>query len=178
MRLICVRQIVKESKKFINLLLTWEVVKCSWDIFSRIAIGCVADHQAGFANRSVSEQDALQQPLLRQPWPGGYGIVWGHRRSHGPSVIHGNWRWHSIAQHFTAVSSTAEWRRHHENRMPSLLQIACERERHSCVKPLPSYAVPNPLWQSLSKTEGCDPGGYNARACLKRYYSLSSDWFD
>lgn len=70
-------------------LLTREVIKRSGDIFGRVAVRRVADHQAGFAHRSVAEQDALQQPLLRLPRPAGCGFVRGHRRGHGPSVIHG-----------------------------------------------------------------------------------------
>lgn len=80
------------SKECILIWHTREVVKRSGDVFGWVAIGCVADHQAGFAHRSVAEQDALQQPLLRLARPGGCGVVRGHRRGHGPSVIHGGWR--------------------------------------------------------------------------------------
>lgn len=76
-------------------LLTREVIKSCRDIFGRVSICRIADYQASFAHRSVTEQDALQQSLLCLPWPGRDGIVWRHRRSHGTSVIHGDWRWKS-----------------------------------------------------------------------------------
>ena len=130
-------------------LLTWEVVERSGNIFSWVAVRCVADHQAGLAHRSVSEQDALQQPLLRLAWPGGFGIVWGHRRGHGPSVIHGDWRWHSIGQHFTAVSSTGSWRKDPpwEHRLLVLLvqRLINASRGGPCVKRLLlPCALPNP----------------------------------
>lgn len=74
----------------IKLSLTRKVIKSSRDVFGRVSIGRVADHQAGLPHRSVSEEDALQQPLLSRPLsrPGGLGIVRRHRRGHSPSVIH------------------------------------------------------------------------------------------
>lgn len=93
------------------LLLTREIVKCSGDIFGRVSVGGVADHQAGFAHRSVTEQDALEQPLLRITRPGCRRFVRGHGRSHGgASVIHADWRGHSVA----ALFQTARCASHHE----------------------------------------------------------------
>lgn len=79
-------------------LFTREVIKCSRDVFRWVSIRCVADHQTGFPHRSVAQQDALQQPLLRLSRPGGFGFMRRHWRGHGPSVIHCEWRWLSISQ--------------------------------------------------------------------------------
>lgn len=71
-------------------LLTREVIKSGGDVFGGVSIRRVADNQAGFTHRSVPEKDALQQPLLWLTRPRGHGTVWGHRGSHGASVIHGD----------------------------------------------------------------------------------------
>lgn len=107
---------INKSSSSTSASLTREVIKRSGDIFGWVAVRCVADHQTGFAHRSVAEQDALQQPLLRLPWPCGLRFVRGHRRGHGPSVIHAEWRWHSLSQHLSALSSTGRGSTHHGTR--------------------------------------------------------------
>lgn len=58
----------------------------------------------------------------------------------------------------------------------SLLATTWLWSRHSCVKPLVSCAVPNPLWRITNLTAHCDPAVHNARAGLRRYCSLRFIW--
>lgn len=95
--------------------LTRKVIKGSGDVFGRVSIRCVADHQTGFTDRSVSEQDALQQPLLRFSRPDGFGLVRRHRGCHGPTVVHADWWWRAIDPDFTSTSSVARRGAHHED---------------------------------------------------------------
>lgn len=154
-------------------LLTREVIESSGDVFGRVAVGCVADHQAGFAHRSVAEQDALQQPLLRLPRRGGLGFVRGYWRGHGPSVIHIDLKWYSISQHFTALSLTGRRRTHHENRFPlqhKFSKNCYDRKRSLCVKRnLQSCSLPNPLEQISITTSARDSAVHDAEEGLKLY---------
>lgn len=131
-------------------LFTREVIKCSRDVFRRVSIRGVADHQTGFPHRSIAQQDALQQPLLRLSWPGRFGFMRRHWRGHGPTVIHSEWRCLSVSQLCTAISSMDRWNTHHENRFFPPLQFffppnGNDRKRSSCVKPLLLCALSNPV---------------------------------
>lgn len=149
---LCIRNISKIWNKMnkIICLFTSEVIKCSRDVFRRVSIRGVADHQTGFSHRSIAQQDALQQPLLRLSWPGRFGFMRRHWRGHGSTVIHSEWRCLSVSQLCTAISSMDRWNTHHENRFFPPLQFffppnGYDRKRSSCVKPLLLCALSNPV---------------------------------
>lgn len=149
---LCIHNISKIWNKMnkIICLFTREVIKCSRDVFRRVSIRGVADHQTGFPHRSIAQQDALQQPLLRLSWPGRFGFMRRYWRGHGPTVIHSEWRCLSVSQLCTAISSMDRWNTHHENRFFPPLQFffppnGNDRKRSSCVKPLLLCALSNPV---------------------------------
>ena len=43
---------------------TCKVVKCCWDVHSWVSIGGITDNQARFADRSISNEDAIHFTLM------------------------------------------------------------------------------------------------------------------